>query len=196
MPKALESKLTDSSAIRPMRYSFPCLVVLLVGCYVPPEGTRDLTDREERLARITADLLRVPEECRDYSTIGIYQAGTQDEFYAATTLGPFNPGSCSRAMGECPDPNARLAKSQIIYTVNSNHWDSVIVVESIVVDRVRLSTSSVALTHEFHHHFNDCQWGAEAHGHDGEHWFGDFLARYIWTLVRNGQAPVFLPYLR
>jgi len=172
------------------------LLIALTGCYVPPEGTRDLTPEEQRLASITADALRVPEECRDYSTIGIFQAETQEEFYNATTLGPFNPGNCSQEMGPCPYANAGFAKSQIIYTVDSNRWDSVIVVESINVDGVRLSTSSVALSHEFHHHFNDCRYGPEGHGHEGPHWYGDFLAQYIWALVENDQLPVYMPFVR
>lgn len=172
------------------------LILTLVGCYVPPEGTRDLTEEETRLARITADALRVPEECRDYSRIGIFQAETQEEFYNATTLGPFNPGNCSQEMGPCPYSNAGWAKSQIIYTVDSPRWDSVIVVESITIDDETFGTSSVALTHEFHHHFNDCRWGPEGHGHDNPMWYGNFLAQYIWTLAEMGQVPIYMPFIR
>ena len=128
-----------------VRYLLILSLLLSVACApveIPP-GTVMIADNSELLeiAEITADFVGAPEECRDWDSVGVYWAHSDEDFEEISGY-PY-----SHAYG--------------IMFAHVDKIDSIIFLSS--------RSNSIVIGHEILHHINDCL-GIDDGEHDSPIW--------------------------
>jgi hypothetical protein len=176
-----------------IRLLLTLLGLFTVGCYDAPLGTRHMNAEEIEMADFVADYFDIPEACRDYSNVGIYQAVDQEDFYQATILTVGGSGHCaSDAPGVCPNPSTVPLRALTINTTNPP-WKPIVILDTYQppggpTEGVLTPT----FAHEMLHVFRFCQ-DPMHHGHGPQ--FPE-IEEVIWSRARNGEVPFHMTFER
>ena len=187
-------KIGDIS-MRQLAVLLVMLSLSLIGCYDAPEGTRHMNAEERAVAEVVANYFDVPEDCRHYNDIGIYQAVSQEDFYQATHLGTGGAGGCAaEAPGVCPDASGAVLRARTIHSV-SPPWEDLTVLDMHINEDSGASEGVYVYTfaHEMLHVFRVCELGSlNGNGHNAQF---DEIENYVVEMAFRGELPARMTFL-